>query len=62
MKRKKSKKKEPEIEKPIEVKLPDGPYEKDGRLIEPERKKDYELSPIETEKMFEDNVRSDAYK
>ena len=49
MKRKKSKKKEPIIEKPIEVKLPAGPYEKDGKLIEPLRKKDYELSAIETE-------------
>lgn len=50
MNRKKSKKKESVIEKPIEViKLPVGPYEKDGKIIEPPRKKDYELSPIETE-------------
>ena len=39
-----------------------GPYEKDGKLIEPPRKKDYELSPIETEQLFENNVRSEAYK
>ncbi len=38
-----------------------GPYEKDGKLIEPPRKKDYELSPIETEQLFENNVRSEAY-
>lgn len=31
------------------IKVPVGPYEKDGKLIEPLRKKDYELSAIETE-------------